>query len=74
MNLIERIRKLPVTKHQRKHVLQIADEVDQLLDDGSDTNLGWIIKYVDESGGPNIDYAWDDETGTAPQLKIAYNN
>ena len=30
MNLIERIRKLPVTKHQRKHVLQIADEVDQL--------------------------------------------
>ncbi len=51
-----------------------ADEVTQFID-GTDTNYGWIIKFNnDNNGWSTRDYAWDDETGTAPLLQIAYTN
>jgi len=50
-----------------------AAEITQLIDGVTDTNYGWLIKFdSDESDSPRLDYAWDDETGTAPLLKISY--
>ena len=51
-----------------------ADEVTRFIDETYPNN-GWIIKFDnDNSWGSIRNYAWDDETGTAPLLQIAYTN
>jgi len=75
MELSEQIRELPITKHQRKHVLQIADEVKQLKAELETTRKAFFrqTRYLGEASKKNKELqVYKQEVGEMSDLMFQF--